>query len=200
MIESDKIEIGKIDYSKVNPKKLHGNKKIVKSYLIYFSFDAILTVTTFLLTFLKVVDFKDNITSTVLFIFSGIVCICVYINNYFKSIDWRFYESLRSDTLTKLIAIFLVANGILLLLSFSLAGVHISIVASWGGASLSVLFNNIVAYLEDLNKMYTTSKYDTVIKFLKFWSIFILVAMFAYGYSSIGKYDYIAFSFNNSNV
>lgn len=200
MLENDKIEIDKIDYSQVNPKKLNGNKRIVKSYLIYFVFDAILTVITFLLTFFNVIDFKDNTISTVLFIFSGIVCICVYGNNYFKSIDWRFYESLRPDTLTKLFAIFLVANGILLLLSFSLAGVHISIVASWGGASLSALFNNIAAYLDDLNKMYTTSKYDTAIKFLKFWSIFILIAMFAYGYSSIGKYNYMAFNFNNSNV
>ena len=28
-----------IDYSKVNPKKLNGNKRIVKSYLIYFAFE-----------------------------------------------------------------------------------------------------------------------------------------------------------------
>lgn len=33
---------------------------------------------------------------------------------------------------------------------------------------VSILINNIVAYLDDLNKMYTTSKYDTSIKFLKF--------------------------------
>lgn len=51
----------------------------------------------------------------------------------------------------------------------------------------------IVAYLDDLNKMYTTSKYDTAIKFLKFWSVFILIAMFAYGYSSIGRYEYMTF-------
>ena len=42
MLENDKIEIDKIDYSQVNPKKLNGNKRIVKSYLIYFVFDAIL--------------------------------------------------------------------------------------------------------------------------------------------------------------
>ena len=48
-------------------------------------------------------------------------------------------------------------------------------------------------YLDDLNKMYTTSKYDTAIKFLKFWSVFILFAMFAYGYSSIGRYEYMTF-------
>ena len=118
---------------------------------------------------------------------------CFYANNYYKSKDWRFYESLRSDTLTKLIALFFVINGVLLLLTFNLAGVHISIVASWGGASLSILINNIVAYLDDLNKMYTTSKYDTAIKFLKFWSVFILFAMFAYGYSSIGRYEYMTF-------
>lgn len=58
---------------------------------------------------------------------------------------------------------------------------------------VSILINNIVAYLDDLNKMYTTSKYDTAIKFLKFWSVFILFAMFAYGYSSIGKYEYMTF-------
>lgn len=33
-----------IDYSKVNQKKLNGNKRIVKSYLIYFAFDVVLTV------------------------------------------------------------------------------------------------------------------------------------------------------------
>ena len=58
---------------------------------------------------------------------------------------------------------------------------------------VSILINNIVAYLDDLNKMYTTSKYDTAIKFLKFWSVFILFAMFAYGYSSIGRYEYMTF-------
>lgn len=177
-----------IDYSKVNPKKLNGNKRIVKSYLIYFAFDVVLAVAIFLLTLFKLIDSSDNTVNTVIFILSGILCLCLYANNYYKSKDWRFYESLRSDTLTKLIALFFVINGVLLLLTFNLAGVHISIVAS-----LSILINNIVAYLDDLNKMYTTSKYDTAIKFLKFWSVFILFAMFAYGYSSIGRYEYMTF-------
>lgn len=193
MTENNKIDFETIDYSKVNPKKLNGNKRIVKSYLIYFAFDVVLTVAIFLLTLFKLIDSSDNTVNTVIFILSGILCLCLYANNYYKSKDWRFYESLRSDTLTKLIALFFVINGVLLLLTFNLAGVHISIVASWGGASLSILINNIVAYLDDLNKMYTTSKYDTTIKFLKFWSVFILFAMFAYGYSSIGRYEYMIF-------
>lgn len=193
MTENNKIDFETIDYSKVNPKKLNGNKRIVKSYLIYFAFDVVLTVAIFLLTLFKLIDSSDNTVNTVIFILSGILCLCLYANNYYKSKDWRFYESLRSGTLTKLIALFFVINGVLLLLTFNLAGVHISIVASWGGASLSILINNIVAYLDDLNKMYTTSKYDTAIKFLKFWSVFILFAMFAYGYSSIGRYEYMTF-------
>ena len=34
MTENNKIDFETIDYSKVNPKKLNGNKRIVKSYLI----------------------------------------------------------------------------------------------------------------------------------------------------------------------
>lgn len=37
MTENNKIDFETIDYSKVNPKKLNGNKCIVKSYLIYFA-------------------------------------------------------------------------------------------------------------------------------------------------------------------
>lgn len=48
-----------IDYSKVNPKKLNGNKRIVK--LIYFAFDVVLTVAIFLLTLFKLIDSSDNI-------------------------------------------------------------------------------------------------------------------------------------------
>ena len=44
MTENNKIDFETIDYSKVNPKKLNGNKHIVKSYLIYFAFDVVLTV------------------------------------------------------------------------------------------------------------------------------------------------------------
>ena len=44
-----------IDYSKVNPKKLNGNKRIVKSYLIYFAFDVVLAVAIFLLTLFKLI-------------------------------------------------------------------------------------------------------------------------------------------------
>ena len=139
MTENNKIDFETIDYSKVNPKKLNGNKRIVKSYLIYFAFDVVLTVAIFLLTLFKLIDSSDNTVNTVIFILSGILCLCLYANNYYKSKDWRFYESLRSDTLTKLIALFFVINGVLLLLTFNLAGVHISIVASWGGASLSIL-------------------------------------------------------------
>ena len=135
MTENNKIDFETIDYSKVNPKKLNGNKRIVKSYLIYFAFDVVLTVAIFLLTLFKLIDSSDNTVNTVIFILSGILCLCLYANNYYKSKDWRFYESLRSDTLTKLIALFFVINGVLLLLTFNLAGVHISIVASWGGAA-----------------------------------------------------------------
>lgn len=108
MTENNKIDFETIDYSKVNPKKLNGNKRIVKSYLIYFAFDVVLTVAIFLLTLFKLIDSSDNTVNTVIFILSGILCLCLYANNYYKSKDWRFYESLRSDTLTKLIALFFV--------------------------------------------------------------------------------------------
>lgn len=98
MTENNKIDFETIDYSKVNPKKLNGNKRIVKSYLIYFAFDGVLTVAIFLLTLFKLIDSSDNTVNTVIFILSGILCLCLYANNYYKSKDWRFYESLRSDT------------------------------------------------------------------------------------------------------
>ena len=111
MTENNKIDFETIDYSKVNPKKLNGNKRIVKSYLIYFAFDVVLTVAIFLLTLFKLIDSSDNMVNTVIFILSGILCLCLYANNYYKSKDWRFYESLRSDTLTKLIALFTEGYG-----------------------------------------------------------------------------------------
>lgn len=58
--ENNKIDFETIDYSKVNPKKLNGNKRIVKSYLIYFAFDVVLTVAIFLLTLFKLIDSSDN--------------------------------------------------------------------------------------------------------------------------------------------
>ena len=61
MTENNKIDFETIDYSKVNPKKLNGNERIVKSYLIYFAFDVVLTVAIFLLTLFKLIDSSDNI-------------------------------------------------------------------------------------------------------------------------------------------
>lgn len=88
MTENNKIDFETIDYSKVNPKKLNGNKRIVKSYLIYFAFDVVLTVAIFLLTLFKLIDSSDNTVNTVIFILSGILCLCLYANNYYKSKDW----------------------------------------------------------------------------------------------------------------
>lgn len=77
MTENNKIDFETIDYSKVNPKKLNGNKRIVKSYLIYFAFDVVLTVAIFLLTLFKLIDSSDNTVNTVIFILSG----CTYFNS-----------------------------------------------------------------------------------------------------------------------
>ena len=81
MTENNKIDFETIDYSKVNPKKLNGNKRIVKSYLIYFAFDVVLTVAIFLLTLFKLIDSSDNTVNTVIFILSGILCLCFLIKN-----------------------------------------------------------------------------------------------------------------------
>lgn len=78
MTENNKIDFETIDYSKVNPKKLNGNKRIVKSYLIYFAFDVVLTVAIFLLTLFKLIDSSDNIAFYNVYWYNTIR-ICIFI-------------------------------------------------------------------------------------------------------------------------
>ena len=96
MTENNKIDFETIDYSKVNPKKLNGNKRIVKSYLIYFAFDVVLTVAIFLLTLFKLIDSSDNTVNTVIFILSVCAFMLIII------INRKIGDSMRAFVLIRL--------------------------------------------------------------------------------------------------
>lgn len=177
-----------IDYSKVDPKKLNGNKKIVKSFLLFIVVGSCLVIATFLLNFIGILDSKFDFKNVLIQIICDIVCVFMYGDIYYKSLDWRFYDSIQKETCVKLFLIYVLYGAVLIPLCLHLPGVHLGIVGVWGGGALSLLGYNVIAYLRDLNKMNMTSKFDQVIFQIKFWINFIFIGMFAYGFGIMPMY------------
>lgn len=192
MIENDKLNFDVIDYSMIDSKKLNGNKKIVKTYLLFIIVGSCLVIATFLLNLLGILDDKADLKNILIQIICDIVCVFIYGNIYYKSVDWRFYDNIQLSTCLKLLLIYVLYCAIFIPLCLHLAGVHLGIVGVWGGGALSLLGYNVVAYLRDLNKMNMTSKYDQAISQIKFWINFIFVGMFVYGFGIMPMYKVAA--------
>lgn len=192
LIESDRLNFNTIDYSQIDPKKLNGNRKIVKTYLLFIIVGSCLVVTAFLLNLLGILDDKADLKNILIQIICDIVCVIIYGNIYYKSIDWRFYDNIQLNTCLKLLLVYILYCAIFIPLCLHLPGVHLGIVSVWAGGALSLLGYNAVAYLRDLNKMKMTSKYDQIISQIKFWVNFIYIGMFVYGFGIMPAYKVAA--------
>lgn len=158
------------------------NKKLLTHYCIYNGISVVLFAFTYLLDLFQVITIEDKMINIIIYFIASIICISYYYYIY------KNHLNVISTTDCGIITVlYILIYFTMIILSFQIQGVHLSICAAFGVVSLEIMVKTIISVLEESDSIrdYNMKKYTHIISLLTLWKNVVFVGMFVYGLLNI---------------